>query len=131
MTFVDTNLFMYAVGDPHPLQQSAWDFFDGSYLDGIQLCTSAEVLQELVHAYLRVRRYDTLDRALDLVRRYGVEVWALEQEDVLLARELHEQFPSLSARDLCHLASCQRRGVSEMMTFDQTLASVLRGPDES
>lgn len=131
MTFADTNVFMYAVGDPHPLQQSAWDFFDGSYLDGVQLCTSAEVLQELVHAYLRVRRYDTLDRALDLVRRYGVEVWALEQEDVLLARELHEQFPSLSARDLCHLASCQRRGIGEMMTFDQTLASVFRGPDES
>ena len=44
MIFVDANVFMYAVGDPHPLQQSAWDFFDGSYLNGVQLYTSAEVL---------------------------------------------------------------------------------------
>ena len=85
MIFVDTNVFMYAVGYPHPLRQSAWDFFDASYLDGVQLYTSAEVLQELAHAYLRVRRYNTFDRAMDLVRRYGVEVWPLEQEDVLLS----------------------------------------------
>ena len=131
MIFVDSNVFMYAVGDPHPLRQSAWDFFDGSYLDGVQLCTSAEVLQELVHAYLRVRRYDTLDSAMDLVRRYGVEVWPLEQEDVLLARQLHEQHPTLSARDLCHLASCQRRGIGEMMTFGQGLASAFPNPNEA
>jgi predicted nucleic acid-binding protein len=27
-------------------------------------------------------------------------------------------------RDLCHLASCLRRGVREIKTFDQTLAEV-------
>ncbi len=131
MTFADTNVFMYAVGDPHPLQQSAWDFFDGSYLDGVQLCTSAEVLQELAHAYLRVRRYNNYDLAMDLVRRYGVEVWPLEHEDVLLARQLHERHPDLSARDLCHLASCRRRGIGEIMTFDQGLALAFRSPDEA
>ena len=95
------------------------------------MCASAEVLQELAHAYLRVGRADTFDRALALVRLYGIEVWALEQDDVILARQLHDQHPTLSARDLCHLASCQRRGVSEMMTFDQALASAFPGPDEA
>ena len=28
MTFVDTNVFMYAVGKPHPLQSHAQQFFD-------------------------------------------------------------------------------------------------------
>ena len=93
------------------------------------MCTSAEVLHELAHAYLRVGRADTFDRALALVRLYGIEVWALEQDDVILARQLHEQHRALSARDLCHLASCQRRGVSEMMTFDQALASAFPDPD--
>ena len=50
-------------------------------------------------------------------------VWPLERDDVLLARQLHERHPHLSARDLCHLATCLRRGVSEMMTFDQGLAT--------
>ena len=131
MTFVDTNVFMYAVGDPHPLQEAAWNFFDQSYVNGIQLCTSAEVLQELAHAYLRVDRGEVFNSAVEILYRLGVEVWPLEREDVLLARQLHEQHPGLSARDLCHIASCQRRGVSEMMTFDQNLASVFPGPAES
>jgi predicted nucleic acid-binding protein len=131
MTFVDTNVFMYAVGDPHPLQEAAWNFFDQSYVDGIQLCTSAEVLQELAHAYLRVDRGEVFNSAMEILSRLGVEVWPLERENVLLARQLHERHPELSARDLCHLASCQRRGIGEMMTFDQNLASVFAGSAES
>jgi predicted nucleic acid-binding protein len=123
MTFVDTNVFVYAVGNPHPLQQEAWDFFERTHEDSIPLCTSAEVLQELVHVLVSMSRYQSFDSAMDLVADFAVEVLPLEREDVLLARRLHEQHPALSARDLCHLASCQRRDVGEMMTFDLALAS--------
>jgi predicted nucleic acid-binding protein len=122
--FVDTNVFMYAVGGPHPLKGPAREFFAESNRDRTPLCTSAEVLQELVHAYLRVERLRTLDEAMSLVVRSGVEVWPLEDEDVTLARQLHEQYPALGARDLCHLASCRRRGVGEIKTFDQGLRAV-------
>ena len=73
MIFVDTNLFNYAVGRPHPLRGPARAFFAESIGQRGRLCTSAEVLQ---------------------------------------------------ARDLCHLASCLRRGVREIKTFDQRLAEV-------
>ena len=43
MIFVDTNVFMYAVGKPHPLQSRARDFFSESLLNMEPLCTSAEV----------------------------------------------------------------------------------------
>ena len=56
-----------------------------------------------------------------LIDGHGIEVWPLEQDDVMLAWQLREEHPYLSARDLCHLASCRRRGVSEVMTFDQSL----------
>ena len=124
MTFVDANVFMYAVGRPHPLKSRARDFLDEANLNSHPLCTSAEVLQELMHAYLPVGRAGTLAVALDLVHRARVEVWPLEKEDVLLARELHEQYPVLAVRDLCHLASCRRRGVSELKTFDVMLEKV-------
>ena len=123
MTFADTNVFMYAVGGPHPLQRIAWEFLRLSYSNGSSLCTSAEVLQELAHAYLRVGRTDTFDRAMTIIRRYGVTVLPLEAADVLLARQLYERYPYLSARDLCHLATCQRRGITELMTFDGNLAA--------
>ena len=128
MIFVDANVFMYAVGRPHPLQSRAHEFFDDSLHNRKTLFTSAEVIQELMHVYLRMNRMHTLDSALELVDSAGVQVWPLEEADVSLARQLHDQHPELDARDLCHLASCQRRGVSEIMTFDRALAAVLGSP---
>lgn len=127
MIFVDTNVFMYAVGRPHELRDAARSFFAQCNRNRTPLCTSAEVLQELVHAYLPVARLATLDAAMSLVVRSRIEVWPLEEEDVTLARQLHEQYPTLGARDLCYLASCRRRGVSDLMTFDRSLRAVAGG----
>ena len=130
MIFVDTNVFIYAVGRPHVLQTSAQRFFVEANWSDTPLCTSAEVLQELAHAYLPAERLQTFDATLELMARASVEVWPLEGEDVALARRLHEQYPTLQTRDLCHLASCRRRGVREIKTFDQTFAAIfgnLRG----
>ena len=99
------------------------DFFDESRRNRRPLVTSAEVVQELMHVYLRMRRPHTLDSALELVASASVEVWPLEEADVMLALQLYAQHPTLGARDLCHLASCRRRGVREIMTFDRALAT--------
>jgi len=48
--FVDTNVLMYAVGGPHPLRTEARAFFEDALESGLPLVTSAEVLQELLHA---------------------------------------------------------------------------------
>ncbi len=122
MIFVDTNVFMYAVGSPHPLKEQAREFFQECSQSNTSLYTSAEVLQELLHAYLPVRRSQTLDAAMALMEGADVDVWPLEEADIALARQLYAQRPFLAARDLCHLASCRRRGVREIKTFDQTLA---------
>lgn len=125
MIFVDTNVFMYAVGKPHPLRETARSFFSDCTRSLTPLCTSAEVLQELLHAYLPVARLQTLNAALSLIARFRVDVWPLEEEDVILALQLWEQHPTLDARDLCHLASCRRRGVREARTYDQALGAVI------
>ncbi len=128
MIFVDTNVLMYAVGRPHPLRVAAQRFFVDAVDSGERLCTSAEVMQELAHVYLATGRLGTLDAALELIRSAELEVWPLEEADVVLARQLHEQHRDLQARDLCHLASCRRRGVKTVKTFDQTLAEVSGQP---
>ena len=127
MIFVDTNVLMYAVGHSHPLREAAREFFEESTRDNLQLCTSAEVLQELLHVYRPVGRFVELDAAFSLIAEASIEVWQLEEEDVTLARQLLGQFPSLGARDLCHLASCRRRGVSNVKTFDQVLDAAVNG----
>ncbi len=127
MIFVDTNVFMYAVGRPHPLQPEAQAFFLASVEARSQLVTSAEVLQELLHAYLPVRRLETLEAAWALIQGQIDTVWDVSREDVELARALVPSHPQLSARDLLHLASCKRRKVLEIQSFDGTLVAALRG----
>lgn len=57
-----------------------------------------------------------------------MEVWPLERDDVILGIELAARHPSLGAHDLCHLASCQRRGVTRIKTFDRGLNAAARAP---
>lgn len=114
---------MYAVGTRHRLRQKAIDFFANGKTENIRLATSAEVIQELLHAYLPVARFYRFNAAIELIGNYRIDVWPLVNQDVILAAQLHESHPTLSARDLCHLASCQRRGADELMTFDAVLRS--------
>src|SRR5688572_9616986 len=123
MIFVDTNVFMYAVGREHPLRAEARAFFLDAAESGEVLVTSAEVLQELLHAYVPVGRLETLDAALQLARERMGAIWPVEVEDVELARSLLARHSALRARDLLHLACCTRRGVKEGKTFDRVLAS--------
>ena len=127
MTFVDTNVFIYAVGGEHPLRGEARGFFIDAVERGAPLVTSAEVLQELLHAYLPVDRLGTLDRALTLVRGCVRDVWSIDAEDVSVARALVASHPELGARDLLHLACCRRRDVRQAKTYDRALAAVFRG----
>ena len=127
MIFVDTNVIMYAVGGEHPLRAKAQQFFEDAVRQGTPLVTSAEVLQELLHVYLSVRRAEALEAATILVEGLIPTVWSVDAEDVRLAATLAEAHPSLGARDLVHLASCTRREVTRVKTFDRALAAAFPG----
>jgi predicted nucleic acid-binding protein len=126
LIFVDTNVLMHAVGRPHPLKEEARAFFEEALRDRLPLATSAEVLQELLHAYLPVARLEALDAAFGIVESLVETVWAVEVEDVRLARSLVGRHGELGARDLLHLACCRRRGVVEVKTFDRTLSAAFK-----
>lgn len=127
MIFVDTNVLMYAVGGNHPLRSEARSFFKRALERPDRLATSVEVLQELLHAYLPVRRKATLDAALELAEASIAVIWPVEHEDVRLARALADRHTGLAARDLLHLASCRRHDVDEIKTFDRALGEAFGG----
>ena len=124
MIFVDTNVFMYAVGREHALREPARAFIEEAARGRLgPLCTSVEVLQELLHAYLPVGRVETLDAAIALVDSFIPTVHAVEADDVRLARDLAGTHPALDARELVHLATCRRREIRRIKTFDGDLAA--------
>ena len=123
MIFVDSNVFIYAVGRPHPLRNEAQNFFLNARQQSHTLVTSAEVLQELLHVYLPVDRMETLHAALELATRGIDEIYPVDAETVLHARRLAAQIPNLDARDLLHLSLCQLRRIHKIKTFDRNLKS--------
>ena len=123
-TFIDTNVFVYAVGRPHPLREAARGWLRDRLDQHVPMVTSAEVLQELLHVYLPVGRLEPLDAALRLAADLAT-VWPVEEEDVHAARDMMATEPGLGARDLLHLAVCRRRGADELLSFDRGLVAAL------
>jgi hypothetical protein len=121
MTFVDSNVFIYAVGRAHPLRDEAQSFFLEASQEGSKLVTSAKVMQELLHAYLPVQRISTLDAAFKLVTNGIDRIFAIDADTVTHARHLMDQHPALTARDLIHLATCQVYAIKNLKTFDRNL----------
>jgi len=122
--FVDTNVYMYAVGRAHPLRDAARDFFAQAARAHLPLCTSPQVLHELMqHTFCR-GGWKTVN-ALTLADSPETEIWPFEREDIYLALRLRRRFPALSARDLCHLACCSRRHVADNKTFDRAFAGAV------
>ena len=122
MIFVDTNVWMYAVGGHHPLRDVARAALRAAMVAGARLVTSAEVLQELLHAYLPVGRRRTLSAAMTLATSRA-DVVALEPHDVALAADLDLAHPGLGARDLIHLAVARRLEAVELLTYDRRLSA--------
>ena len=126
MIFVDSNLFIYAVGRAHPLRSEAQKFFLDAATKRTQLVTSAEVLQELLHIYLPVERMETLDNALQLALESVDQIFDITADTVIQARMLAEEFSFLSARDLIHLSVCRSNNITQIKTFDRNLAAAFR-----
>jgi predicted nucleic acid-binding protein len=122
LTFVDTNVFVYAVGRAHPLREQAQELLRVRLEHRTPMATSAEVLQELLHIYVPVDRLATLDAALRLASDLST-VWPIEDADIRAARDLIASVPGLGARDLLHLAVCRRYGASELLSFDRALVA--------
>jgi predicted nucleic acid-binding protein len=129
MIFVDTNVIMYAVGRSHPLQSEARAFFEEALSDPARrLCSSAEVMQELLHAYIPVQRLATLEAAFKLAENCIQDIWAVEMQDVRLAKSLGNRYPEIGARDLLHLACCRRHGIKKIKTFDRAFSAAFLLP---
>ena len=51
MIFVDSNIPMYVAGRDHPLRDPARRFMERAAAGAIDICTSTEVLQEILYRY--------------------------------------------------------------------------------
>lgn len=121
MIFVDSNIPMYLVGADHPLKPRARRLAEDALVAGETLCTDAEVLQEILHRYVALRREDMIDPAFAALLGIVDVVYPIEQADVERARRILRSPVERSARDALHLAVMQGRDVGQILSFDRGL----------
>ena len=69
---------------------------------------------------------ETLDAAMELATQGVDQVIPIDSSAVLHARNLVDNFPGLTARDLLHLSVCQLNKIKDLKTFDRNLLAAFK-----
>ena len=117
---------MYVAGADHPNRDPATRFLATADDAGHELCTSAEVLQEILYRYTVLGRPDLADRVYDLFISLIPEVLGVTLADTDLAKRILLSTPGLSARNAVHAGVMLNHDVTHIATFDRGFDRVER-----
>src|SRR6266516_5662707 len=109
--FIDTNIVIYAVGGPHPFKEPCRQILILAAQHPPAFVTDAEVLQELLHRYLRLQAWQHGRQVV----RYFAELMRGRVESVTIrdieeATSLADRYSGNGGRDLIHAAVMMRMG---------------------
>jgi uncharacterized protein len=116
--FVDSNIPMYLVGAPHPNKEAAVRLLEKHVASGERFVSDVEVLQEILHRYVAIRRPDAIQPAFDALLGVVDHLYPVEHRDVERAKQLVLGLTPLSARDALHVAIMRRYEVTHVLSFD-------------
>jgi uncharacterized protein len=125
--YVDTTIFMYAMGAESRFKESCARILRAGAADKAVLVTSAETLQEVLHRYRSIGRHKEIQATFDAISVAVRRILPVTFDDVDEARRLGDRLPSgsrASARDLVHTAIARRQGLQEILTVDAGFASI-------
>lgn len=118
LAFIDTNIFMYAIGGDHANKEPSQNIVDQLVENRIEGAINVEVLQEVLYRYSAIGRpkvgYELFDT---LVHTFSI-IWPIEKGDLTEARRLQERH-GVKTRDAIHAATMKRNGVNTLYSFDR------------
>lgn len=119
MILVDSNVPMYLIGAAHPHKIDAQRLLERCITRNERLVTDAEVLQEILHRYVSIRRRDAIQPAFDALIGVVDEVYPITERDLQRAKEIVLGSETMSARDALHLAVMERQRIETIFSFDR------------
>lgn len=119
MVFVDSNIPMYVAGREHPLRARAVRFLAGARAGDVEICTSTEVLQEILYRYVALGRTDLAGSAYDLFVQLCPVVLPVTLADTDRARSMIGDVPGVGVRDAVHAAVMFNHDLTAIATFDE------------
>jgi len=122
--FVDTAIPMYAAGGAHPLRDPSLRIIRLVSEGELDAVTSTEVVQEITHRFLAIRRPEFARQLATDVLDLFAPVLPITHALMRRVPDLARKYPSLSARDLVHVATCIHEGITEVISPDHSFDQV-------
>ncbi|MEN8131067.1 MAG: type II toxin-antitoxin system VapC family toxin [Pseudomonadota bacterium] len=119
MIFLDSNIPMYLVGMSHPHKDDTIRVLEKCIRDNQRLVTDVEVFQEILHRYTAIHRIDAIQPAFDALEGIVDQIFPIDHDDVLSARDIVFSTEGISARDALHVAVMKHYQVASIFSFDQ------------
>ncbi len=124
MIFIDSNIFMYAAGTPHDHKIPSVAFLHKIASRDIEGCISTEVLQEILHRYRFINRWEDGKEVFHLAKKISPIILPVDPEVLDKAFILLEKYPSIYARDAVHTATCLVNSVDVIVSYDKDFDAV-------
>jgi predicted nucleic acid-binding protein len=119
LILIDANILMYAAGAPHPHKAPSAALLQRVVQGEVEAAIDAEVLQEILHRYRSIGRWQDGRRVYDLARDVMGIVIPVTGEVLDEARRIMDVYQGLTARDALHAAACQVTGAAAICSFDR------------
>lgn len=119
MVFVDSNVPMYVAGRDHPLRDAARRFLESARAGEVEICTSTEVLQEILYRYAALKRRDVAATVYDLFVQICPVIFPVTLADTDRAKTVMMTTEAVSVRDAIHAAVMLNNSVTRIATFDE------------
>ena len=116
--FLDTNVFLYAAGRPHPERDACARTLQKVAEGSLEATINTEVVQEVLYVLTRRgRRAQALVLARHMTALFP-DLLPVTGQDMLVALRLLEAHTQLSARDAVHVATMLRNELQTIISVD-------------
>jgi len=119
MVLVDANIMMYAAGSDHPNKTPSIAFLEKVATNQVDAAVGAETLQEILHRYRALRRWDEGKAVFDMTRRIFETIIPIDEEILDRTRLILDAYPDLMACDALHAAVAEVHSLNAICSFDQ------------
>ena len=119
MILVDSNIIMYAAGAPHAHKKPSVRMLERIASGEVDAVINAEVLQEILHRYRAIKRWDDGRRVYDLARQVFPGIIPVTADVLDRARRLLDDHAHLMARDALHAAVVLDEGLEAICSYDR------------
>ena len=119
MILVDANILMYAAGADHNNKAASLQFLERVAEGEIDAVIDAEILQEILHRYRALERWEEGRHLFDFTRALFPVVLPVTAQVLDRARIILDAYPHLMARGGLHAAVVLKHQLDGLCSFDR------------